>query len=314
MKLKKPKFWELDKPNLLSYLLFPFTIFAELNNYFLNKKTKKNQKKLKTICVGNIYLGGTGKTPLAIKLYQKLEKLNYKVCIGKKFYKDQIDEQTLIQKNADIIIDKSRKNIINRAIKNDVEILIFDDGLQDRKISYDIEVVCFDSECWIGNGFLIPSGPLREKVTSLKKYNAVFLKNLGNENKDIINQINIINPNIKIFYSTYYPANLEEFDISNKYLIFSGIGNPRSFKDLLLKNKLNIIKEIIFPDHHEYNQRDIKFLKKKALELNAKIITTEKDFNKIPDKDKVDISYLKINLKINNEEELTNFLKKALDE
>ena len=314
MKLKKPKFWELDKPNLLAYLLFPFTVFAELNNYFLNKKTKKNQKKLKTICIGNIYLGGTGKTPLAIKLYQKLEKLNYKVCIGKKFYKDQIDEQTLIQKNADIIIDKSRKNIINKAIKNDIEILIFDDGLQDRKISYDIEVVCFDSECWIGNGFLIPSGPLREKVTSLKKYNAVFLKNLGNENEDIINQINIINPNIKIFYSTYYPANLEEFDISNKYLIFSGIGNPRSFKDLLLKNKLNIIKEIIFPDHHEYNQRDIKFLKKKALELNAKIITTEKDFNKIPDKDKVDISYLKINLKINNEEELTNFLKKALDE
>ena len=314
MKLKKPKFWELDKPNLLAYLLFPFTIFAELNNYFLNKKTKKNEKKLKTICVGNIYLGGTGKTPLAIKLYQKLEKLNYKVCIGKKFYKDQIDEQILIQKNADIIIDKSRKNIINRAIKNDVEILIFDDGLQDRKISYDIEVVCFDSECWIGNGFLIPSGPLREKVTSLKKYNAVFLKNLGNENKDIINKINIINPNIKIFYSTYYPANLEEFDISNKYLIFSGIGNPRNFKDLLLKNKLNIVKEIIFPDHYEYNHRDIKFLKKKALEFNAKIITTEKDFNKISDKDKIDINYLKIDLKINNEEELSNFLKKVLDE
>ena len=314
MKLKKPKFWELDKPNLLAYLLFPFTIFAELNNYFLNKKTKKNQNKLKTICVGNIYLGGTGKTPLAIKLYEELEKLKFKVCIGKKFYKDQIDEQILIQKNADIIIDKSRKNIINRALKNDMEILIFDDGLQDKKISYDIEIVCFDSDCWIGNGFLIPSGPLREKVTSLKKYHAVFLKNIGSENKDIINQINIINPDIKIFYSTYYPANLEEFDISNKYLIFSGIGNPRSFKDLLLKNKLNIIKEIIFPDHHEYNQRDIKFLKKKALELNAKIITTEKDFNKIPDKDKVDINYLKINLKINNEKELSNFLKKALNE
>ena len=251
---------------------------------------------------------------MAIKLYEELEKLKFKVCIGKKFYKDQIDEQILIQKNADIIIDKSRKNIINRAIKNDMEILIFDDGLQDRKISYDIEIVCFDSDCWIGNGFLIPSGPLREKVTSLKKYNAVFLKNIGSENKDIINQINIINPDIKIFYSTYYPTNLEEFNISNKYLIFSGIGNPRSFKDLLLKNKLNIIKEIIFPDHHEYNQRDIKFLKKKALELNAKIITTEKDFNKIPDKDKVDINYLKINLKINNEKELSNFLKKALNE
>ena len=314
MKLKKPKFWELDKPNLLAYLLFPFTIFAELNNYFLNKKTKKNEKKLKTICVGNIYLGGTGKTPLAIKLYQKLKKLNYKVCIGKKFYKDQIDEQTLIQKNADVIIDKSRENLINKAVKNDVEILIFDDGLQDRKICYDIEIVCFDSECWIGNGFLIPSGPLREKVSSLKKYNAVFLKSIGNENKDIVNQINIINPNMRIFYSTYYPTNLEKFNISNKYLIFSGIGNPRSFKDLLLKNKLNIVKEIIFPDHYEYSQRDIKFLKKKALELNAKIITTEKDFNKIPDKDKIDINYLKIDLEINNEKELSNFLKKALNE
>ena len=191
MRITKPKFWDKKKKSFFSIILYPVSLLYLI--FFKILSFKKTYKfNIPIICVGNIYLGGTGKTPLAIKLYQKLEKLNYRVCIGKKFYEDQTDEQTLIQKNANIIVDKSRKNIINRALKNDMEILIFDDGLQDRKISYDIEVVCFDSECWIGNGFLIPSGPLREKVTSLKKYNAVFLKNLGNENKDIINKINII--------------------------------------------------------------------------------------------------------------------------
>ena len=111
MKLKKPKFWELNKPNLFAYLLFPFTIFAELNNYFLNKKTKKNQKKLKTICVGNIYLGGTGKTPLAIKLYEELEKLKFKKGNNLLISNITADE---------ILNSEELKNLLTKQIENRV--------------------------------------------------------------------------------------------------------------------------------------------------------------------------------------------------
>ena len=69
MKFKKPKFWDLKKPNLLSYLLLPLTIPVRINNHFLNKKIKKKLKNLKTICVGNIYIGGTGKPSVALKIY-----------------------------------------------------------------------------------------------------------------------------------------------------------------------------------------------------------------------------------------------------
>ena len=74
MKLTKPKFWDQKKPNLTAYLLFPFTIFIRLNNFFLKIKSKKIYKEIKTICVGNIYLGGTGKTPHSFKNLSITEK------------------------------------------------------------------------------------------------------------------------------------------------------------------------------------------------------------------------------------------------
>ena len=70
----------------------------------------------------------------------------------------------------------NRKKIIRSAVEKNYKFLIFDDGLQDKNVYYDIELVCFDADSWIGNGNLLPSGPLREKISSLKKYDAVFLK------------------------------------------------------------------------------------------------------------------------------------------
>ena len=84
MNLKKPLFWNLKKPNFLSYILIPFTIPIILNNYLLKIRKKIKFSNIKSICVGNIYLGGTGKTPLTIKLYQIIEKIGLKAFIGKK--------------------------------------------------------------------------------------------------------------------------------------------------------------------------------------------------------------------------------------
>ena len=314
MNFIKPKFWDLKKPNFISKLLIIFTLPFVINNFLLNIRAKKKNHQIKTICVGNIYLGGTGKTPATIKLYKIFKKLGFKVAVGKKFYNSQLDEISLLKNETSLIVDTNRNNIIDKTLAERKNLLIFDDGLQDKDISYDIKIVCFDLNLFIGNGQLIPAGPLREKLDSIRKYDIVFLKG-NNNNFENINQLLIKqNPNIKIFKTFYKPVNLEEFDIKKNYLLFSGIGNPNSFKDLLLENNFNVIDNIIFPDHFEYTEKDIQKIKSRAEKLNAQIITTEKDFVKIKENDRNNINFLKIDLEIDNEENLVNFIKSKIND
>ena len=310
MKFTKPIFWDYKKPNFLSYLLLPLTFPIIINNFFLGiKKNNQVDRKPKKICVGNIYIGGTSKTPLTIKLYQIFINQNVKVATIKKFYKEQIDEQKILSKNTNLYCSKKRKEALDRAINHNLDVVIFDDGLQDHSINYDLKFVCFDRIKWIGNGQLIPAGPLREKLKSISKYDAIFINGFANNNDDLKLIIKKYNKKIKIFESCYKPTNINEFNINDKYLIFSGIGNPENFKEILARHKLNIVKEIIFPDHYKYTDSDIDKIKIQAKNLNAKIITTEKDYVKIDSNENNIITFLKVELDVINEGELTNYLK-----
>jgi len=309
MKLKKHKFWDSKKPSFLSYFLLPLTLPITVNNFFLKEKKIKFKQNIKKICVGNIYVGGTGKTPLAIKIYEILKTLKYKAAIIKKFYKDQVDEQKILSSRTVLYCAKNRNIAINQAIKDNIDIVIFDDGLQDGSVNYDLKFVCFSNTKWIGNGFLIPAGPLREKIESISKYNAIFLNGNENDNLNIKSLINKYNKNIPIFEATYMPINIAEFNIDTNYLIFSGIGNPESFKETLINNNLKIIKEITFPDHHQYTETDINDIKFHAKRLNAQILTTEKDYTKINSNKNRDIKFLKIELAIKDEQKFINYLK-----
>ena len=88
MNLKKPKFWDYKEPNLIAYLLLPFTIIIKISNFVFEFTNKKKFKDIKTLCVGNIYLGGTGKTPTTLHLYKIMKKLNFNVVTAKKFHPD----------------------------------------------------------------------------------------------------------------------------------------------------------------------------------------------------------------------------------
>lgn len=313
MRFKKPKFWDLKKPNFISYILLPFTIPVIINNLLLNKKIN-HSRKMKTICVGNIYLGGTGKTPTVIKLYQILKKLNFKVSTAKKFYKSNIDENTILKNKTNFITEKNRVKVIAKAENLQQDIVIFDDGLQDNKISYDLQFVCFDVENWIGNGNLIPAGPLREKLDSLKKYDGVFLKNNQQPISDKIQIIKKNNPLIEIFETYYEINNIKNFNKQDRFLIFSGIGNPQSFKKILLNQNFNIVEEKIFPDHYDYDKKDIEKIEKLAKKISAKVITTEKDYVKLSKFTSINIDYLEVSLKIKDEEKFINFIKKKIYE
>ena len=309
MILNKPKFWDLKNANFVSYLLLPFTLIVYLNNLFQSLKDPERNEGIKSICVGNIYLGGTGKTPTTLEIFKILTNLNFKVAIGKKFYPSQKDERIILKNNSNLIISKTRGEILEKAIKSKYDIIIFDDGLQNKSIFYDLKIVCFDSQNWIGNGLLIPSGPLRENLNSLKNYDCIIVKENSKKKHEIINKIKKVNKRIKIFYSEVKIINLKRINKNKKYLIFSGIGNSDSFKNTLLENKINVIEEVIFPDHHDYKKQDIVKIKKRAIKIGAKILTTEKDFVKISKKDRKSINLIKINLNIKNKKNFINYLK-----
>ena len=310
MNFKKPKFWDYKKPGFISLLLLPFSFLILIYNFFTAKKNKING--IKTICIGNIYLGGTGKTPLSLETIKILNNLNYKTCFIKKNYSNQIDEQRLLASKGKLFCEKNRIDAANRAIKENFNVAIFDDGLQDRKIKYDISIVCFNQTIGVGNGLVLPSGPLRENLKSLKKYDAVFLN--GNESTKLSFEKKIKEEfsNIIIFKSFYTITNLEELDNNERYLAFAGIGNFNNFVDLLKDNNFNLVNTMHYPDHYKYSNTDLKKIKEIAKFNEAKIITTEKDFLRIDENNRNGFNVVKIKLSISNNNEFVNFLKKKL--
>jgi len=313
MNFYKPLFWDLKKPNIYSYLLLPFTLILMINNFIVKKTKKKKYEKIFSICIGNIYLGGTGKTPTTIKLYDEIKKINKHVVVGKKNHLMHTDEIKLLDSKTELIIDNDRSKIIDKAIKKNKKIIIFDDGLQDRKIDYNLKFACFDTSDWIGNGMLMPSGPLRESLNEIKKFDAIFLKNIGKKSQNIIQEIKKIKSSMKIYNLNYAIKNLKKYDLKKEYIAFSGIGNPNSFEKILKLNCFKINENISFPDHYQYNFEDINKIIFKAKNKSLKIITTEKDYVKIPNKYKKIIDCLEVDLIIEKQNNLINFIKSSLN-
>ena len=300
---KKPKFWDLKKPNFYSYMLLPITLLISFINYFKNFQNSK-KTKIKTICVGNFYVGGTGKTSLSIKIHEILQKKKIKSCFVKKYYKNQTDEQNLLKECGKLFLSNTRINALKNAEKEKYEIAILDDGLQDKSIHYDVSFVCFNNINWVGNGMTIPSGPLREKITKLKYYKNVCLN--GNlENLDFIkNEILKINKNINIHIGKYDLVNLNEYNKNENYIVFSGIGNHKTFVSMIKNYGLKVLKELEYPDHYPYKKKDIEEILDIANNLNCKILTTEKDYFRINKSYWKNIKFVKSKLVVTNEEKL----------
>ncbi len=176
-----------------------------------------------------------------------------------------------------------------------------------KNITYDLKIVCFNSEEGYGNGFLIPAGPLRESLNELKNYDLAFL--IGEtKNIKLYDKIKSINRNIKIFKANYQVTKLRNLSRKKNYLMFCGIGNPSEFKKTLLANNFKIKKEIIYPDHYKIPNNEIFSIKKVAKKNKLNIITTEKDYFRLDKKQKKGIKFLKIKLKIDNLDKLQKIL------
>ncbi len=302
MKFHKPKFWEYR--NFISLSLFPLSLITQLIIFLKKKLTKVSNFKIPIVCVGNIYIGGTGKTPLSILIGKELSKLGKNPTIVRKYYKNHSDEHSLIkEKFGNLVLKSNRISAISEAEKKNFDTVILDDGFQDYKIKKDLSIICFNSNL-NGNDFLLPAGPLREHLNALKNAQIVVIN--GKKSLEFEKKIIKINNQISIHYSEYKPINLDKFK-EKRLLVVSGIGNPENFLELLKKNNLNIVKKYIFPDHYVFSKNEVNKLINEAKKNDYQIILTEKDYHRIKEFNLERIDYLKVELKVQDKE---NFIKK----
>ena len=300
MNLNKPAFWDLKNFIIWPILLLPITFLYSLILFIKRIVSVEKKLNIKVICIGNIYIGGTGKTPLTIKIASLLQD-KMKIAVVKKEYSYLQDEILLLKKNCKVFVNKSRRLAIQQAINEGYDLVILDDGFQDMTIKKDLSIICFSSRQGIGNGFTFPSGPLRESLARLKYADMVFIN--GDLNPELEKKIKLYNKYLEVFYSRYSILDIKKYN-NKKYFAFSGIGNNINLLNLLKKNKINVVDHKFFPDHYSYNESDINSLKEKAKKNNLQLLTTEKDFLRLDDVVKKDIEYVNTELIINNEERL----------
>ena len=300
MKINKPKFWD-KKINFFALILLPLSLIVKLIILIKKNFIVKHDFDIPIVCVGNIYIGGTGKTPISIELAKELSILNIKPVIVRKYYKTHQDEFRMITENTNLIFKKKRIDSINQAIKEGFDLVLLDDGFQDYSIKKDLNILCFNENQLIGNGLVIPSGPLREDLSAVKNAQIVIIN--GFKNISFEEKILKLNSKISFFYCRYEPLNLKKFKNKN-FIALSGIGNPNNFFNLLLDNGIKIKKKLIYPDHYKFTKKEIIKIVEKGKKNNCEVIMTEKDYLRIKDYNINNINYLKVKTIIKNKEKL----------
>lgn len=308
MNILKPRFWQ-KKSNIFSILLWPISLIFLILSIIKKNISSSKSFDIPIICVGNIYIGGTGKTPLSIFIINEIKKTKKPVII-KKYYKEHRDEHELInERNAPLILDKNRSKAIIEAKKKGFNVIVLDDGFQDHSIKKNLNIICFNNRQLIGNGMLFPAGPLREKISSLKNAQIVVLN--GKKNEAFENLILGISKKIQIYHSKYIPLNIDKFK-NKKLIAFAGIGSPNNFFEILRTNSLNLQETLAFPDHYKFTQKDLETIVNRAEKNNCEIITTEKDYHRIKNYNFKSIKYLELKLEILNKDQfikqIFNFL------
>ncbi|MFH1355266.1 MAG: tetraacyldisaccharide 4'-kinase [Candidatus Omnitrophota bacterium] len=335
-------------PVILRFFLFILSLVYGLIIRFLILfyRLKPTRLGAKVISVGNITLGGTGKTSLVGYIAKYSLEKGRKVAILTRGYKrenpkSQIpnfkienmgDEAYMLSRKLDrtpVVVDADRIRGAKKAINlYSTDTLILDDGFQQWGVVKDLEIVTIDAANPFGNRQMIPRGILREPLSSLKRADIFVLTktNLSPDTKSIKNLLNIINPRAQVFGSVhqavcFYRFGHDEVSINRESFIgrsvalFSGIGDPGSFEELIKTIGIKVGLSVRFPDHHNYSQKDIQRVIASSREKNIDtIITTEKDAARLGrlaiDDPQAVIIVLKIELKFNKDEEFRNRLLK----
>lgn len=320
--MKTPRFWQ--NKNYLSLLLWPLSIIYLAAFIIKSKLTKTLKISKKVICVGNLTMGGSGKTPTALAIGQILQEMKIDFAYLTRGYKGRNkeilfldkyqqydstitgDEPLLLKELAPTIISKKRAKGALEIDKNkQLQAVILDDGMQNNSLHKDLTILVIDNSLLFGNNMIFPSGPLRQSIKSGLK-EADLIVSIGNQLKTYPNL-----PHDKIVKACIVCKNAKDFN-NHELLAFCGIAYPQKFFNLLKDNNLNVVDNISFPDHFKYSDKDLQKICQISYKKNLRLITTKKDWIKFPKKYQDKIEYLDIELIFDKPKLVKNKLQEIL--
>lgn len=308
--MKAPSFWQQDPPTLTAKLLTPFSFITSLITHY--RLTKPSwHASVPVLCCGNLTVGGTGKTTVALELghycqqhaipfafltrgYKRKSNLTepFQVNPEQHTTQDVGDEALLLAKLAPTWIGSNRALSARAAIQNQAKLLIMDDGLQNPTLYKDLPILIIDGATGFGNHKLLPAGPLRQSVAQGMNHVKVCIF-IGHDKKGLLPKLSSCLP---VFQAdlTMDPI-IQQFS-KQPVIAFAGIGRPEKFFQTLKNYQLTLIKTQSFPDHHDYTQKDLDRLLFLHHHYQIPIVTTPKDYVKLPNEFKSFITQIPVHL------------------
>lgn len=289
--MRAPDFWTGKTPaaRFCAAMLTPFGAVYGRSVGWRAARTRSYRPRAEVLCIGNLTAGGTGKTPAAIAIADRLAHRGKVVFLTRGYggrlsgpvvadvtlhsAADIGDEALLLARHATAIVARNRAAGAQFADRLGADFIVMDDGFQNFQIAKDMAIVVVDAEIGFGNGKVIPAGPLREPVHSgLKRADAIILAGDGSPEMPPFPR--------PILRAKLIPESPELFR-GKKVLAFAGIGRPQKFFEMLAHHDAKLAGSTAFPDHHPYSAGELEALVMRAQSANALLVTTEKDYVRI---------------------------------
>ncbi len=323
--LKAPKFWYLKKDTYLSNSFYPLSLLFRFGTKIRNFINQKEKTSLPIICVGNIVVGGAGKTPVALKIGKLLIKAGYNPHFISRGYSGKIttstlvqswhsatsvgDESILLSEVAPTWIGSNRINSAKLAEKNGSGCLILDDGFQNPSIQKDFSIIVINATQEFGNRRVMPAGPLRESIKRglSRTHLVVVIGNASEKIKDTIPK------DIPIIEAKFEINKENKIFKGQNITAFAGIAYPEKFFQSLQEQGGKIVKKISYPDHYIYSENDLLSLAEIANKTKSILVSTKKDYIRIPKSYRSLVNTLEGEIIFNNEKDLVKMLSKVIE-
>ncbi|MCR9215212.1 MAG: tetraacyldisaccharide 4'-kinase [Proteobacteria bacterium] len=320
--MKAPDFWQRGGGGIFAMLLTPISWLYAAGDRINRSGRKAARIGVPVICVGNIVAGGAGKTPVAIALARFFLKEGKKphflsrgyggrltgpvrVVLDVHSYKDVGDEPLLLAETAPTWVAKDRAAGAKAAEEAGADVVIMDDGFQNPSLFKDFSLLVFDGGFGIGNGRLLPAGPLREPFAEgLDRADAVIVVGEKTEGQSF-DAAELGKP---VFRAELMPRQAGSVIAEEDVVAFAGIGRPEKFFNSLRHAGCHLIKSFSYADHHVYKKEEIMKMVELASANGAALVTTRKDFVRLEDDAKMMVTVFDVELNFEAPEKLQAML------
>jgi len=323
--MRAPEFWHDDRGRLAPYLLAPLSAVFAAAARLRARAARPWRAPVPVICVGNLTVGGAGKTPTVLTLARRLAASGLRVgCLSRGYggtergpvevdpqhhgAREVGDEPLLLAEAAPTWIARDRKDGARVAIAEGIDVLILDDGLQNRALVQDLAFVVVDAGYGFGNSRLLPAGPLREPIDQgLARAAAVVL--IGDDRDGLARRLGA---RVPVLTARLVADEAARHLAGRKVLAFAGIGRPAKFFETLHQLGAQLVDRVEFADHHRYTADEAMRLVEDAQRQGALPVTTAKDFVRLPEGARCMVTAVRVELQFDDPARLDEILRPSL--